>query len=156
MEGKTKLNNRLWNARRKIGLEQKQLANLLGHKTSDQISRYERGTRFPNFKTAFKLAIIYGMSLQELFPEHYERYRREVQAKAEAYAASLSAGTNYKLTNTIETTESTLDSPSARESNQDAPLCHYARLLENPFLGHTELAAIRKHVTRLVRTMAHL
>lgn len=154
MEGKTKLNNRLWNARRKIGLEQKQVANLLGHKTSDQISRYERGTRFPNFKTAFKLAIIYGASLQELFPEHYERYRREVQAKAEAYAASLNAGTNYNLTNEIETIEPSLD--SARESNQDAPLCHYARLLENPFLSHTELAAVKKHVTKLVRTMAHL
>jgi transcriptional regulator with XRE-family HTH domain len=156
MEGKTKFNNRLWNARRKIGLEQKQVANLLGHKTSDQISRYERGTRFPNFKTAFKLAIIYGTSLPELFPEHYERYRREVQAKAEAYAASLSAGINYGTANDNKGTETTFDLTSARESSEDAPLCHFARLLDNPLLEQRELAAVRKHVTKLVRTMAHL
>ncbi|MDQ4123268.1 MAG: helix-turn-helix domain-containing protein [Acidobacteriota bacterium] len=156
MEGKTKFNNRLWNARRKIGLEQKQVANLLGHKTSDQISRYERGTRLPNFKTALKLAIIYGTSLQELFPEHYEQYRKEVQAKAEAYVASLSTGMSNGVTNNIEITEPTSDSISARESSQDSPLCHYARLLENPLPEQRELAAVKKHVTKLIRTMTHL
>ncbi len=156
MEGKTKLNNRLWQARHKIGLEQKQAARLLGHKTCDQISRYERGSRLPGFKTAMKLTILYGASLEELFPEHYKRFSREVQIKAESYAASLKSGSRNGATNIGNVFEASANQSLSKESSQDAPLCHYARLLENSSPSKTELEAVRKHVIKLVRTMTRL
>ena len=93
MEGKTKINNRLWQARQKAGLEQKQVAFLLGHKTTDQISRYERGIRTPNLKTALKLEQIYRTRIGLLFPEHFEQFEAEIAAKAAQSQISL-AGDN--------------------------------------------------------------
>jgi transcriptional regulator with XRE-family HTH domain len=156
MEGKTKLNNRLWQARHKIGLEQKQAARLLGHKTCDQISRYERGVRLPGFETAMKLTILYGASFEELFPEHYKRFSQEIQIKAEAYSASLNIGIKNGATNSNNAPETSANQSFSRESSQDAPLCHYARLLENPNPSRAELAAVRKHAIKLIRTMTYL
>lgn len=156
MEGKTKLNNRLWQARHKIGLEQKQAARLLGHKTCDQISRYERGVRLPGFETAMKLTILYGASFEELFPEHYKRFSREIQTKAEAYSASLKTGSGNGTANSSNATEASANQSFSKESSQDAPFCHYARLLKNPNPSKTELDAVRKHAIKLIRTMTHL
>ena len=124
MEGKTKLNNRLWQIRHKIGLEQKQVARLLGHKTTDQISRYERGRSVPSFKSACKLAIIYGTSLPELFPEHCEQYRREILDRAEAFSASLNFKIDENSANENEQPEKSVSQPVEREAVQDAALCH--------------------------------
>jgi transcriptional regulator with XRE-family HTH domain len=156
MEGKTKLNNRLWKARHKIGLEQKQVARLLGHKTCDQISRYERGSRLPGFKTAVKLTILYGVSLEEIFPEHYKRFNLEIQTKAEAFVASLNNGIKNKPANSNTESEASASLPLSRESSHDSLLCHYARLLENPSPSKTELEAVRKHAIKLIRTMTYL
>jgi transcriptional regulator with XRE-family HTH domain len=156
MEGKTKLNNRLWQARHRIGLEQKQAARLLGHKTCDQISRYERGARLPNFKTALKLTILYGASLQELFPEHYKHFSQEIQIKADAFAASLNTSTNSNMATGLNSTNAAAESDCSSESSEDTPLCHFARLLENPIPSKTELEAVRKHATKLIRTMTRL
>lgn len=156
MEGKTKLNNRLWQARHKIGLEQKQAARLLGHKTCDQISRYERGARLPGFKTAMKLTILYGASFEELFPEHYKRFSQEIQIKAEAYSASLNTGSTNGTAHSSNVPEASASQSFPRESSQDAPLCHYARLLENPNPSPAELEAVRKHAIKLIRTMTYL
>lgn len=156
MEGKTKFNNRLWQARHKIGLEQKQAARLLGHKTCDQISRYERGSRLPGFKTAMKLTILYGASFEELFPEHYKRFSQEIQTKADAYSASLNIGIKNGATNSNNALEASANQSFSRESSLDSPLCHYARLLENPNPSRTELEAVRKHATKLIRTMTRL
>lgn len=156
MEGKTKPNNRLWQARHRIGLEQKQVARLLGHKTTDQISRYERGARLPGLNTACKLTIIYGASLQELFPEHFERFNQEIKEKADAYSASLVNGNNHVSLENTDVQAIASHQPTVKESSFDAPLCHYARLLDKLLPSQTELAAIRKHITKLARAMAHL
>jgi transcriptional regulator with XRE-family HTH domain len=42
--GKIKISNRLWKARKRRGLGQKQVAFLIG-KTIGEVSRYERGVR---------------------------------------------------------------------------------------------------------------
>ncbi len=82
MKAKTKTNNRLWQARHRAGLEQKQVAHLLGHKTCDQVSRYERGDRLPSLKTAVRLAIILHASVRELFPDLCEQYRARIAESA--------------------------------------------------------------------------
>jgi hypothetical protein len=103
-----------------------------------------------------KLTILYGASFEELFPEHYKRFSQEIQTKAEAYCASLNIGIKNGATNSNNVPEASADQSFSKESSQDTPLCHFARLLENPNPSKTELEAIRKHATKLVRTMAYL
>lgn len=78
MNSKTKINNRIWQARHKIELEQKRIAFLLGHQTLSQISCYERGDKMPNLKNALKLELILQTPVSDLFPEHYQICRAEV------------------------------------------------------------------------------
>ncbi len=117
MEGKSKPNNRLWQARHKLGLEQKQVAHLLGHKTCDQISRYERGSRMPSFKTALKLELIYRTPLRLLFPEHLEKFQAEIVSKSAHLQASLpSLGT---LPSESDNTCTYLDTISQAEPSEE-------------------------------------
>ncbi len=79
MPRKQKYKNKLCIVRKKIGLEQKQVAALLGHKTTDQISRYERGAKLPGLKTAIKLGIVYHLPIQVLFYGFYEACLNEIK-----------------------------------------------------------------------------
>src|SRR5438874_10656885 len=81
--GNSKLENRIRVARKRLNLEHKQIACLLGHKSSDQISRFENDGRLPLLPNALKLEIILGMPLRWLFPELYDRLRTEIKARAE-------------------------------------------------------------------------
>lgn len=80
---KQKHKNRLFLIRNKTGLKQKQIAALLGHKTVDQISRYELGAKLPNLETAFKLGIIYNLPIQVLFHGYYEACLKELHDRRE-------------------------------------------------------------------------
>jgi DNA-binding XRE family transcriptional regulator len=70
--------NRLWIARKKVGLGQKSVARLLGHKSTSPISEYETGRILPNLHTAFKLAIIYNTPLTDLYQALYNQVEQEV------------------------------------------------------------------------------
>jgi len=81
MSPKQKHKNRLFLVRNKNSLGQKQVAMLLGHKTTDQISRYERGTKLPSLKTAFKLGIIYHLPIRSLLDGYYEACLKELKKR---------------------------------------------------------------------------
>lgn len=81
MRLKQKHKNRLFLVRSKNALRQKQVALLLGHHTNDQISRYERGTKLPSLKTAFKLGIIYQLPLRVLLNGYYEACLKEIRKR---------------------------------------------------------------------------
>jgi DNA-binding XRE family transcriptional regulator len=70
--------NKLWIARKKVGLGQKSVARLLGHKSTSPISEYETGRILPNLHTAFKLAIIYNTPLPDLYQTLYSQVEQEV------------------------------------------------------------------------------
>ena len=70
--------NKLWIARKKVGLGQKSVAKLLGHKSTSPISEYETGRILPNLHTAFKLAIIYNTPLPDLYQTLYSQVEQEV------------------------------------------------------------------------------
>jgi transcriptional regulator with XRE-family HTH domain len=78
-----KIRNYLWITRKKMGLAQKQVAFLLGHKSTTQLSRYERGTRIPSLKTALKLEIAYAKPLRLLFSELHDEVREDIQKRRE-------------------------------------------------------------------------
>ena len=59
----------------------KQVAKLLGDKTTDNVSRYERGMT-PSLKNALKLGIIYNIPIQVLLDGYYESCLREIKREA--------------------------------------------------------------------------
>ena len=77
--------NRLWIARKKVGLGQKTVARLLGHKSPSPISQYETGRLIPNLRTALKLAVIYQTAL----PDLYIALQREIEEEVEAMRQKL-------------------------------------------------------------------
>lgn len=134
----TKIKHRLWQVRHKSGLEQKQVALLLNQKTTDQLSRYERGLCLPTLQTALKLEIIYRLPVRVLFQGYYEQYRKEVETKAQAMKLQNSNG-------------------ELMQSSEDyRDYCACAELLNEPNPSQEQLGQVRKHVIRLMNKMAYL
>lgn len=63
------MQNRLREIRKERGLTQKQVAELLGLKCEDRLSRWENGSAMPGVKNLLRLANIYKTLLAELFSE---------------------------------------------------------------------------------------
>lgn len=124
------LRNQLWLARKNIGLEQKQVAFLLGQQTTDQIYRYEKGLCLPSFKTLLQLEIITGMPARLLYPEYFAQLAQKIAQKADSMNSS-----------------APLRVPSQ-------PYCHYWELLQKSPLTQEEQTAIARHVLRIVRRQA--
>lgn len=72
--------NTLWISRKKVGLGQKSVARLLGHKTTSAISEYETGRILPNLRTALKLAAIYRTPVADLYASLYGEIESEIDA----------------------------------------------------------------------------
>ena len=75
--------NRLCITRKKIGLGQKTVARLLGHRTTSVISEYETARVLPNLRMALKLSVIYDAPLAELYRPLYSQVCNEVEAARE-------------------------------------------------------------------------
>ncbi len=73
--------NSLWTFRRQNGLTQKRVAYFLGHKTTSQLSHYERGAKCPNLTNALKLEIIYHTPVAFLFRDLHQKLEREIEVK---------------------------------------------------------------------------
>ena len=133
--GTTKTHNRLWLARKRRGLRQKQVAFLLNHHTVDQISRYEKGLRVPTLETALRLEIVYQTPLRLLFADLYEKLQGEIKQKMQGSAGLQS---------------------TAGEQEDLREFCAYAELLSMPSLSQAERDKVRRHVIDLTRRMAYL
>jgi transcriptional regulator with XRE-family HTH domain len=70
--------NNLWIARRRLRLSQKHVARLLGHASTTMLSKYERGRRPPPLVIAIKLAIVYQMTVEGLFPKLCREMKTEI------------------------------------------------------------------------------
>lgn len=137
--GKDKTHNRLWSARKRRGLSQKQVAFLLGHHTADQISRYEKGLRLPTLETALKLEIIYRTPLRMLFSERYDQLCAELQQKIQGSQALRSLCEDF-----------------ASQAEDGSEFCTYADLLRMPAPSEADLSRVRRHVIQLTKKMAFL
>ncbi len=60
---------RLRTHRRLWGLNQRELATLLGVRGANQISRLERGERTPSFEVSLACELLFGCLASELFPQ---------------------------------------------------------------------------------------
>ena len=137
MKAETKTNNRLWQARHKCGLEQKQVARLLGHKNCDQISRYERGARMPGLRIALKLELIYHTPVSHLFPDHYQKYRVEIALNTSQSFHPL-----------------TLPDKQVAERLPEAHVCTYDNLMLKKKPDTAEIQAVNKHTIHLIERIS--
>jgi transcriptional regulator with XRE-family HTH domain len=85
--GKTKIANRLWKARKRRGLGQKQIAFLMG-KSVGEVSRYERGVRLPELHTILAIEIAYGAPLRVLYKDLYKQVLKEICQRVETQAGA--------------------------------------------------------------------
>jgi transcriptional regulator with XRE-family HTH domain len=78
--------------RRRCGLSQSELAGLLGLSVPASVSRYERGDREPDLRTALACQLILGCAVHELFPAAYAESGKEIARRAGELAQQLRSG----------------------------------------------------------------
>src|SRR5712691_158649 len=81
--------NYIFNMRRNRRFLQKQLALLLGHRHTYQLSKYEHGVSLPPLETALILEIALGIRLPELYPALYQRLQRQVLKRSRSLPLGL-------------------------------------------------------------------
>src|SRR5258707_139128 len=93
MPTKTKRgSNHIFKMRRNRGFAQKQLALLLGHRSTHMVSKYESGTSLPPLETALLLEIALGVRLSELYVDLYEDLQIQVVKRTETLPLFLRRG----------------------------------------------------------------
>ena len=81
------LPNLLKRYRKERGLRQSDVAQLLGIKSKNRISRWERGECLPSLLNAVRLSVIYGVMIDALFIDLLRSVRDEIREREEAYAS---------------------------------------------------------------------
>lgn len=76
MTSKRHTPNRLRKYRRISGYSQLSVAFLLGHKSSNQLSRWERGHAVPSIENLLKLSVLYRVLPNQLYPNYVEAFRK--------------------------------------------------------------------------------
>jgi transcriptional regulator with XRE-family HTH domain len=85
------LSNYLKMFRKKSGLSQRELAELLGASSGSKVSRYERGTRLPSFETVLAYEIVFRVALDELFKGEERALRAKIRKRAQHLSRRLDA-----------------------------------------------------------------
>jgi len=81
--------NTLRTHRKRSGLNQREVAYLLGWDTEAQLSRYERRRILPRLETALACQAVLGAPISELFPGPYETVAAAVKRRARKLASEL-------------------------------------------------------------------
>lgn len=81
--------------RRKWALTQKELAFLLGHKSSTHVSRLEQGTRIPNKDVVLACEVLFGLTPRSFFPKLYTDIEEAVLARAATLYKRLDKETSH-------------------------------------------------------------
>lgn len=130
--------NALWRIRRKRGLEPKQVGWLLGHKSPDIVSGYERGSSQPNLNNALKLSVIYSCTVEDLFSERLEAFRTELASKVLKIPGFLALPADQEIL--------------VEQINK----CSYESLLDDQDPSEKNSQVVRSHITKLAKQLAGL
>lgn len=87
------LGNYLRSHRRKSGLSQRQLGELLGYGNECQVSRHERSEVMPPLDSALGYHIVFRVPIGVLFPRIYEDVREAVETRLGRLEISLQSST---------------------------------------------------------------
>jgi transcriptional regulator with XRE-family HTH domain len=74
--------NRIWRYRKQQQLSQRQVAVMLTHKKTTQVSRWENGEKIPTLTNALKLSCIFKVPVETLFPDLAAAIRKTVEAQS--------------------------------------------------------------------------
>ena len=80
--------------RRTWGLSQQELAEILGFESPTQVSRIEHGKRVPRIEIALACSTLFGVSLDELFPQ----LAAEIEEKLRKRISQLREGVFHSTT----------------------------------------------------------
>jgi len=86
MEEKYRHQNALLLYRKRMGFSQKYVAALLGHRTTQMLSGYERGHCLPSLVTALRLEVIYRVPVAFLYGRTYDAIRLSIRETEERFA----------------------------------------------------------------------
>lgn len=126
----------LWQARKRSGLSQKAVAFLLGHKFTDDLSRYERGQRIPTLPTALKLEIIYHAPIRLLFYTAFQNSLWQIRERNERLRpGDLTPG--FVRSDNVQTGH--------------GGYCSYAEVLEAPSIPPVEKERVYEHIRTLAK-----
>ena len=84
--------------RKRLGFSQQEVAFLLGWCDGSQTSRYEHFSRIPTLQTALALAVIFRVSVYELFLGTYQEAERAVCRQAQLLEGLLASENTDKRT----------------------------------------------------------
>lgn len=87
--------NHIWKYRKRKGLGQKRIAYLLGHASSTQLSKWERGKILPNLENALKLAYILEVPIESLFSDLYTDLGHDVVRKDRTLSGETNRSNEY-------------------------------------------------------------
>jgi transcriptional regulator with XRE-family HTH domain len=79
--------------RRKSGLSQRELAQILGSVTASQISRHERSIAPPSLLTAFGYQAMFRMPVSDIFPGLYHTVEDGVEERMNQFEGELNNST---------------------------------------------------------------
>ena len=78
---KSRLASYLSSHRKRSGLSQKELGQLLGYPSEGTVSRHERLRSTPPFHVALGYEAVFCVPVSELFPGKFEQIRKDVEAR---------------------------------------------------------------------------
>ena len=125
----------LFRGRRSIG--RKEVARLLGYVTTNQIARYELGTRIPTFGHALKLSLIYEKPIHVLFEPYLEQCMKEIRIRNNAAGLKIDVRDFAKEGVCTKT-----------------DFCSFEQMLRTDRVSPTHLANVARHSIELVRLRA--
>ena len=73
--------NLLRKYRKVRGLKQKDVARILDLKSPSRISRWEKGLCLPSFSNALRLAVVYRVMVDVIYPDLLANLREEIMAR---------------------------------------------------------------------------
>ncbi len=105
--------------RRSRGLTQKELAFLIGAKSSTTVSRLEQLQRLPSLAAAFACRVIFDRTEVEIFPGLFSEVKEAVQARANELYQELQGDPSVATRVKLDFLESILD---RRDRTPDADI----------------------------------
>ncbi len=88
MKEEKKNKNALVLYRRRMGMSQRTVARLLGHKDATLLCMYERGRMLPTLSAGLALGVILRVPVEFLFPELYDKLKNQIRRQEEQHSSS--------------------------------------------------------------------
>ncbi len=85
--------NRLRSHRKRSGLTQRDLANIVGYRKEVEVSRHERQAASPPFRVALRYEAVFRVPLSDLFPTIFEQEKNQIEARLAEFAETLRQST---------------------------------------------------------------